>query len=147
MTAVETSATREDVVREARSWLRTPYVHMADVKGQGVDCAMLLVRVFCDLALVPAFDPRPYARDWYHHHSEELYLTQIQRYAHQVDEPLAGDLAVYNFGRCVSHAAICVGEGLAVHAYSETRRVELASLEELARTRHARFHSYWSVFS
>jgi cell wall-associated NlpC family hydrolase len=36
---------RAAVVAEARTWIKTPWRHMADIKGAGVDCAMLLVRV------------------------------------------------------------------------------------------------------
>ena len=68
---------RHVIVREARSWVRTPYHAQADIKGAGVDCGMLLVRVFVDSGLVPPFDPRPYADDWYLHRSEERYLGFI----------------------------------------------------------------------
>lgn len=142
------SATREDVVAAARAWLGTPYVHQADVLGQGVDCAMLLVRVYCDLGLAPAFDPRPYAPEWYLHQDEERYLGWVGKYARRVGEPELAGVALYRVGRCVAHGAIIVGaEGLAVHAYSETRRVELATLAEIGRMRGAYFHSYWSVFA
>ena len=40
---------REKIVAEARSWIGTPYHNCADIKGVGVDCGMLLVRVFVDL--------------------------------------------------------------------------------------------------
>ena len=43
---------RAAVVAAARSWIGTPYHHAADVKGVGVDCAMLLVRVYSDLGLI-----------------------------------------------------------------------------------------------
>jgi len=54
---------REKIVAEARSWIGTPYHNCADIKGVGVDCGMLLVRVFVDLGLVEPFDPRPYTHD------------------------------------------------------------------------------------
>ena len=38
-------------------WIGTPYHHAADVKEIGVDCAMLLVRVFCNLGLSSRFTP------------------------------------------------------------------------------------------
>jgi cell wall-associated NlpC family hydrolase len=55
---------RARVVKEAVGWLGTPYRHQADIKGAGVDCGMLLVRVFVDTGLVAPFDPRPYENDW-----------------------------------------------------------------------------------
>src|SRR6185437_15824401 len=39
-------AQRAAVVAEARSWIGTPYHNCADIKGTGVDCGMLIVRVF-----------------------------------------------------------------------------------------------------
>lgn len=138
--------TREQIVAEARTWLKTPYVHMADVKGEGVDCAMLLVRVFCDTGAVPRYDPRPYAQHWYMHRDEEQYLAGMEKYAHPVAVALPGDLAVYRVGRCVSHGAIVIPDGFAIHAYAETRCVEIRALAELSHLRGFNFHSYWSVF-
>ena len=51
---------RTAVVAAARSWIGTPYHNCADVIGTGVDCGMLLVRVFVDSGLCAPFDPRPY---------------------------------------------------------------------------------------
>jgi len=79
---------RAAVVREARSWIGTPYHNCADVKGHGVDCGMLLVRVFCDLKLCPQFDPRPYPPDWHLHRSEERYLGFVFDRAQEVAAPL-----------------------------------------------------------
>jgi NlpC/P60 family putative phage cell wall peptidase len=101
-----TTPTQDRIVAEAQRWIGTPYRHSADVFGVGVDCAMLLVRVFCDLGLVPAFDPRPYATDWHLHRSEEKYLGGVMRYAVKVDEPQPGDVALFKFGRCLSHGGI-----------------------------------------
>ena len=70
-------AERAMVVAEARSWIGTPYHHAADIKGKngGADCAMLLVRVYCDLGLVEKFDPRPYTRDWFLHRNRSAILA------------------------------------------------------------------------
>ena len=65
---------RRILVREARSWIGTPYHPGADLCGVGVDCGMLLVRVLVDAGLVPAFDPRPYPQDWHLHRDDERYL-------------------------------------------------------------------------
>lgn len=134
---------REAVVAAARSWLGTPYVHQADVKGHGADCAMLLVRVYADLGLIPAdYDPRPYADRWYLHRDEELYLEGVCKFCRQVEQPQPGDVVLFKFGRTASHAGILVADDLMVHAFFETRRVELAEVRSLGD----RFHSYWSVF-
>ena len=99
-------AQRSAVVAEARTWIGTPYHHAADVKGHGVDCAMLLVRIYCDLGLVDRFDPRPYTRDWFLHRDEERYLGYLFARAREVPEPLPGDVVVFRVGRCFAHAGI-----------------------------------------
>jgi len=65
---------RAAVVAEARRWIGTPYHHQADVLGAGVDCGMLLVRVYVDTGVVPPFDPRPYSVQWHLHREDERYL-------------------------------------------------------------------------
>lgn len=109
----------ERVVAEALSWLGTPYHHAADIKGVGVDCAMLLVRVFVDTGIVEPFDPRPYPPDWYLHHDEERFLGWIAKFGRRLHEGEAqelGDVRLYTVGRCVSHGGIVIGEGMMAHA-------------------------------
>lgn len=148
---VNESAGRAAVVAEARSWLGTRYHHAADVKGRqgGVDCAMLLVRVYCDLGLVERFDPRPYTRDWFLHRDEERYLGFLLARSHEVREPELGDIVLFRMGRCFAHAGIVSrAEPLTViHAFSGARCVvedTISHLPELStRLKTAKFASYW----
>src|SRR5208283_4513800 len=118
-------AQRAAVVAAARSWIGTPYHHAADVKGVGVDCALILVRVFCDLGLVEPFDPRPYTRDWMLHRSEERYLGLLLERALPVEAPGPGDVILFRVGRCFAHGGIVTkAEPLTiVHAYAPARCV------------------------
>lgn len=134
---------RDDVVREARSWIGTPYHHAADVKGAGVDCAMILVRVYCGLGLAPLFDPRPYPAQWFLHRDEEKYRGWIERYAVQIDQPERGDICLYRFGRCAAHGAIMVEDGLMVHAYMPEKRVVIA--EHSTPLVRGKIDSYWTI--
>src|SRR3981081_53744 len=84
---------RARVVEAARAWLGTPYHHAADLRGVGVDCAMLLVRVFCDIGLVAAFEREP-------------YLSFLLARAREVPRPGAGDVIVFRIGRCYAHGGI-----------------------------------------
>src|SRR5208283_5940831 len=99
-------AQRAAVVAAARSWIGTPYHHAADVKGVGVDCALILVRVFCDLGLVEPFDPRPYTRDWMVHRDEERYLGFLLARAKIVEAPGAGDVILFRVGAFYGHGGI-----------------------------------------
>lgn len=141
------AAQRQAVVDEARSWIGTSYHHEGDVKGAGVDCGMLLVRVFVDLGLVPPFDPRPYPPDWMMHRSEERYLGFVLDRAAEVETPAPGDVALWRHGRSFSHGGIVVGWPLLVHAYAQAGLVKLddASLQgRLSDPRHpVRFFSHW----
>jgi NlpC/P60 family putative phage cell wall peptidase len=134
---------RARVVTEARTWVGTRYHHQADVRGHGVDCAMLLVRVYCDLGLAPPFDPRPYSPQWYLHHTEEKYLGWIERYCHRVAEAAPGDIAMYRFGRAAAHGAIVVDELYMIHAYEPEGCVRLT--ERSQPFVRGRFDSYWSL--
>lgn len=115
-----TSVQRDAVVAEAMSWLHTPYHHHGRIKGVGVDCAQILCAVYEDCGLVPHVDPGFYAPDWHLHRSEEMYQGWLQRYAKRLgptEQPQPGDIALFKFGRCYSHGAILVQDGLLVHAY------------------------------
>jgi NlpC/P60 family putative phage cell wall peptidase len=139
-----TAAERAAVVAEAKSWLGTPWHHMADVKGAGVDCGMLLVRIYTDLGLAPKFDPRPYAQQWFLHQDEERYLAWVKKYCVQVEreETAAGDIQLYQFGRTKSHGAIVVDDELMIHAYFQAEQVEIR--ERRAPLVRGHIDSYWS---
>ncbi len=144
------SAQRSAVVAAARSWIGTPYHNCADIKGAGVDCGMLLVRVFVDSGLVEPFEPRPYPPDWHLHRSEEKYLGFVFDRAHQVAKAGPGDVAVFRFGRCYSHGGIVtVAAPLTiVHAYHPARGVIEDVVGRDARlsapAREPRFFSIWA---
>lgn len=146
----DVSAQRDAVVAAARAWIGTPYHHMADIKGVGVDCAMLLVRVYCDLGLVERFDPRPYTQDWMMHRNEERYLGFLLKRARMVETPGMGDVVLFRIGRCFAHGGIVVkAEPLTiVHAFMPAGVVledEVARSAELAeRLPTAKFASYWA---
>jgi NlpC/P60 family putative phage cell wall peptidase len=111
------------IVAAARDWIGTPYHPCADVRGAGVDCGMLIVRVFVDSGCCPPFDPRPYPPDWHLHRSEERYLGFVRRNcrergAEEAAEP--GDIVVFRFGRCWAHGGIVTKATplTLVHAFS-----------------------------
>ncbi len=123
---------RQRVIAEARSWLRTPYHHLANVKGVGVDCAMLVVEVYKAAGLVPAdLDPRPYVPDWHLHRGEEKFIAWLQRFGVQTSAPSPGDVVIWRFGRTYSHGSVVVDDsGTIVHAYRDAGQVVLGNLQE-----------------
>jgi cell wall-associated NlpC family hydrolase len=122
--------TQQLIVNEAMSWLNTPYHHEGDIKGAGVDCAMLLVKVYHDVGLIPEIDPRPYPRDWHMHRDDERYLDWVKQYADSVEHPQPGDLALFQFGRCVAHGAIIIEWPLVIHAFALNKIVVMSDIEK-----------------
>jgi cell wall-associated NlpC family hydrolase len=114
---------RKAVVEEAKTWLKTPHVHMARLKGVGVDCALLLAEVYERTGLVEHIDPGYYPQDWHLHKGgqaeERIYLKTVLKYAHRVKDrdPLPGDIVLFDFGRCESHGAIVIEWPIVIHAY------------------------------
>ena len=133
---------RDEVIKEARSWLGTKYHHHAAVKGAGVDCAQILIEVYAAAGVVEKIDVGDYPHDWHLHRSEEKYLWWIKKFCRKVKSPKKGDIALFTFGRCVSHAAIIVDwPGEVIHSYIR-QGVVLVSADD-AELR-GRLHSFWS---
>jgi len=114
---------REAVVKEAVSWIGTPFHHAARVKGAGVDCLMLLAEVYERAGIVPHLEPPFYVPDWHLHRDAERYLEGLASHAHEIagpprgTGPLPGDIALFRFGRTFSHGAIVTSWPRLVHAY------------------------------
>jgi NlpC/P60 family putative phage cell wall peptidase len=128
---VSTAAARQAVVAEARSWLGTPWHHEARVKGAGVDCGQFLAAVFEACGLVEHVEVEPYPQDWALHRGEERFLKTVERYASRVErDPLPGDILLFKYGRCLSHAGIVTEWPLVVHAYLGAGNVTLDDVEK-----------------
>lgn len=141
--SIDIEAKRAEIVREARSWLGTPFHDHAGVKGAGCDCLHLIFRVAQACGYAPAGDPPPYKPQWFLHRGEPLFLEGLVRYgAHKVTAAEAGDFAMYNFGRHAAHAAIIIDSSSLIHAYKPVGRVTIGDRREL----EPKLDSYWSVF-
>lgn len=114
--AINRVSTREAIITEAKTWLRTPWRHAAAVKYAGVDCGRVVIEIYANCGLIERFTPDAYPQDFALHSSEERFLTNIERYAVRVDNAKQGDIAVWKFGRCFSHAAIVTAWPAIIHA-------------------------------
>jgi cell wall-associated NlpC family hydrolase len=115
------TVTREEIVQEAMSWLKTPYRHMGRVRGSGVDCATFLAEVYANVGAIEPAVVDFYPQDWMQHNAVERYVQQI--FQNGVQElwppavPLPGDVCMWKFGRCFSHSAIVIDWPRIIHAY------------------------------
>jgi len=104
---------RQEVVKEAKSWIGTPYRVRGKIKGIGVDCAMILEAVYGDKGtkLVPGLKIDKYNYQHAQHKADHAYTKALLNhgaipiYLHDV---LPGDIAVYFAGMDYSHSAIIV---------------------------------------
>lgn len=101
---------REAVIAEARSWIDTPFVHQAECKGAGVDCAHIINAVYSTCGLMPWYQFPVYGKDWFRHaENEEKYIVEIAKlYFDEIRESecLPGDWLVVRLGRAYAHCAI-----------------------------------------
>lgn len=127
---------RQEVIRVAKEWLRTPYHHLGKVKGCGADCAMFPLAVYQECSVLPAdFKPPEYSMQWHLHRSDELYLKAIEPFTREKVgtgfygssgrmvgfttevRPAPADFVVFKFGRTFSHGAIVVDWPVIIHSY------------------------------
>lgn len=113
--------TRDDIITEAKSWIGTPYHHMACVKKAGCDCATFLCGVYTAVSDIPMPEIEFYPEDWHCHKSEPRYLTKLLEYCDQLERidalPLPGDIVMVRIGyaRTHNHGMIIVDWPTVVH--------------------------------
>jgi NlpC/P60 family putative phage cell wall peptidase len=134
------------VVSEARSWIGTPYLHQASVKGAGTDCLGLLRGVWRSvLGEEPEAVP-PYTDDWAEPSGAEVLLRAADRWLARKDvsDAAVGDVLLFRMrhGSIAKHLGIqsVIGEGASfVHAYTGHGVVESALSHPWQRRIAARF--------
>lgn len=114
------------IVAEAKTWLNTPYVPRALIKGLGVDCGGLLYKVY-----EPFYGPFPpypqdYSADWALHVNDEKYLDFIQPFVRECCAPAKGGFSVFHFGLNFAHGAIYIGDDWYIHAWGRQRQGRVA---------------------
>ena len=137
---------RAAVIREAMSWIRTPFHHEGRVKGAGVDCLMLLAEVYERAGVVGHITVPHYPPDWFMHRDAERYLEGLAGYAQEIPgPPEPADIALYKLegGRCFFHGTIVVEwPGRLIHASGMVGFVTLGSAEQWPlRDRPVKFFS------
>ena len=114
---------------EARSWIGTPYVHQASVKGAGTDCLGLVRGIWREFhgtepETLPAYTP-----DWGEVGQVELLLGGAGRLLRPAPDEEPGDVLVFRMraGAIAKHMGILAETGTEatfVHAYDRHGVVE-----------------------
>ena len=119
---------RRRILREARTWIGTPYVHQASSKGHGTDCLGLVRGIWRKIyghepQIVPS-----YSRDWNECESKEQLLDAAKRWfveIHQHDAR-SGDLVIFRWSRSsvAKHLGLLVDTNQFIHAYEKSGVVQ-----------------------
>lgn len=80
----------EDIIREARTWIGTPYHHQQCIKGHGVDCGRLVEGVGVALGLM---QPLPKGMIRYGRKPNPRQMRAVIEHALvEISEPVYGDI-------------------------------------------------------
>lgn len=136
----------ECIVAEARSWLGTPYLHQASVKGAGADCLGLLRGIWRALLGDEPEAIPPYTADWAEPARQEVLLEAASRLLRR--KPLAeaerGDVLLFRMreGSIAKHLGIQSATGAEarfIHAFTGHGVVESPLSQPWQRRIVARF--------
>jgi NlpC/P60 family putative phage cell wall peptidase len=137
------SGDAEPIVDITRSWIGTPYVHQASLKGVGCDCLGLLRGLWRELHGDEPEGIPPYSPDWAETTGNETLYLALKRHAREVTirELAHGDVALF---RMLPHGpakhcgivAARAGQLTLIHA-GQNKRVSEEPLSPFWRTRLA----------
>lgn len=118
---MEAGELRARLVREARDWIGTPYLHRASCKGHGADCLGLVRGVWrAVLGAEPQGLPA-YAPDWAEASRTEQMMQAAGRHMRTValGDITPGDVLLFRWRAHLpaKHAAILVSADRMVHAH------------------------------
>ena len=123
---------RRRVVREARSWIGTPYVHQASVRMKGADCLGLIRGVWRKCVGVEPQSLPAYSPDWGEVSGEETMLRAAQQWFIPINahRAIGGDLILFRWKNTsiIKHVGILTSplryKPRFIHAYEKTGVVE-----------------------
>lgn len=119
----------EMIVREAHSWLGTPYRHQGSLKHVGCDCLGLVRGVWRDI-LGPEPQPiPPYAKNWDDARGGDALLAAIKAHFEPVVQPDMGigDVLLFRLNKYLppKHCAILVSDTQIIHAQEHVGVVKI----------------------
>jgi NlpC/P60 family putative phage cell wall peptidase len=121
------------VVSEAQTWLGTPYLHQASIKGAGADCLGLLRGVWRALYGEEPESVPSYTEDWAEPDHREVLLAAGRRWLLEkpVSDEAKGDVLLFRMraGSIAKHLGVQSQTGPVprfIHAYTGHGVVESA---------------------
>jgi NlpC/P60 family putative phage cell wall peptidase len=122
--------THDQIIVHARSWIGTPYMHQASLRGVGCDCLGLLRGVWREVYGEEPYAVAPYSADWAEASQQEALAEAARQYL--VEIPLVdfgrGDVILFRWrsGSPAKHCAIATSKETMVHAHDGASVAEVA---------------------
>jgi len=131
---------RADFIKEALSWVGTPYKSLQSCKGKGCDCAGFIYGTMKNVGLLPAdYMPPRVSGQWYMHRTNEVFIEELTRVgAVQIPDmdTRPGDIVSFKFGRAQSHLTILLPTMKFIHCLASANGVVITSGAENAGHAH-----------
>lgn len=134
------------IVLLARSWIGTPYLHQASVKGAGADCLGLIRGVWREAICAEPESIPAYSQDWSEPAGTEDLLAAARRWLREKDwgSEAPGDVLLFRMrtGAVAKHLGIAArigGPASFIHAYTGHGVIETALSTPWRRKIAARF--------
>jgi NlpC/P60 family putative phage cell wall peptidase len=109
------------IINSARSWIGTPYIHQASLKGVGCDCLGLLRGVWRECVGDEPEDFVPYTPDWAEAKGEETLAAAGFRHFEEIkiEDATAGDIVLFRWRTHVpaKHVGILSSRTTMIHAH------------------------------
>lgn len=116
------------MIKVARAWLGTPYIHQASLKGVGCDCLGLIRGVWREVEGTEPEKTPAYSSSWAETGKQELLLNVANSHFKPVitSMRMPGDLIVFRIrpNAVAKHCGIMSGPGSFIHAYDGNIVVE-----------------------
>jgi cell wall-associated NlpC family hydrolase len=106
-----TNEQRDAIVKEAKTWIGTPYRGWSCLKGCGTDCGQLLYGIFRACGLLPVVElPKDYSLQVSQHRASTEYIDFVDQFFRPIEEAEVqpGDLVIYKLGLAFAHAAVII---------------------------------------
>src|SRR6266478_3451204 len=104
---------RQRIIEVARTWLNTPFVDGACLRGAGVDCAHLPAKIVEAVGIykhveIPAYSPQIFMHRKQDGTWDDSYEKIIHQYAHEITETEVkpGDFVLFRVAHSYTHGGI-----------------------------------------
>lgn len=134
--------TRADIIAEAETWIGTPFVWQADVKGRGCDCKGLLVGIARELRLPEADSIASRLHAYRTDFSPAMMAQGLSETLIPTDDPKPADIVAFEIGKVAGprHLALLMPDNRIVHCYGKGPSRVISA--PIGRSR--KVHSYWT---